>query len=283
MERQNGKNILRFGKDTKTITRNEVTMKLISVIFFSFIFLHVSFAQDAKTKQKISDAFEEAETGALALRFFDAITGNPIKSAHVEIVGVGEYDTDFEGKISFSSEEENTTLQVKFTHPKYITSEFKIEVMAGTLFFNRFSVSPKMPLGSLRVVVDWSDTPKDLDAHLVKKGGYHISYRNMRNTSDGAAKLDRDDTDGFGPETITAAKVDANGEYYYFIHDFSDQHNSASKKLSDSKASVKVYGKDNELLNVFTVPQDQAGTYWKVFKIIGGEVIPINEIGNSGE
>lgn len=252
-------------------------MKSILTILFSILLIGLVNGQETK-ERKISDAFEELESGKLVLRFFDALTGVPINKGKVEIQNFGDTETDFDGRAYFTPEEDNQTLKIKFSHQKYITSEFEIEIMAGTIFFNRFSISPKMPIGSLRVVLDWSDSPKDLDAHLVKKGDYHISFRNMRVSADGVAKLDRDDTDGFGPETITANSVDPNGEYLFYVHDFSNQNNNSSSKLSDSKGSVKVYGKQNELLDVFKIPEDNSGTYWNVFKIVGDRIIPLNTI-----
>lgn len=250
----------------------------LTILLFLFAICSV-YGQETKTKErKISDAFEELESGKLVLRFFDALTGNPIKDGKVEIQNFGVTETDFDGRAYFTPEEDNVILRIKFAHPKYITSEFEIEIMAGTIFFNRFSISPRMPIGSLRVVLDWSDTPPDLDAHLVKKGDYHISYRKMQVSADGVAKLDRDDIDGYGPETITANRVDENAEYIYYIHDFTNKSNSANRKLSDSKASVKVYGRDNELLEVFKVPADETGTYWQVFKIVKDRIIPVNNL-----
>jgi hypothetical protein len=221
------------------------------------------FAQDKKQKQQISDVFDEMETGNLVLRFFDALTGNPIKNGTVSIETIGEFESDFEGRIYFEPIEDNVVLNVQFSHPEYITSQFDVELMAGTLFFNRFSISPKMPLGSLRVVIDWGENPRDLDAHFEKAGIYHISYRNMRVSADGTAKLDRDDTDGFGPETITTNNIDENAEYSFYVHKYSNE----STKLSDSKCSVKIYGRNNELINVLKVPENLNGNYWNVFKI----------------
>lgn len=256
--------------------RRMFTLLLLFVLMFNLN------AQNNKTNErKISDAFEELESGSLVLRFFDALSGEPIKGGKVEIESFGLCETDFDGRALFASENENCVLKVKFTHPKYITSEFEIEIMAGTLFFNRFSVSPRMPLGSLRVVLDWSDSPLDLDAHLVKKGEYHISYRKMLVSADGTARLDRDDVDGYGPETITANRVDENSEYLFFIHDYSNLSSSSSESLSESKASIKVYGRDNELLDVFKVPQNKTGTYWHVFRIVQDRIIPVNLISDS--
>jgi len=252
-----------------------------SLLFFVMLFAVSSFAQETKDRQKISDTFDELDNGKLVIRFFDALTGKPIQSGTVSIESIGEYETDFEGRIYFESAEENAVLKVKFTHSKYITSQFDVEIMAGTLFFNRFSISPKMPLGSLRAVLDWSDSPRDLDLHLVKKNSYHISYRNLRVAADGTAKLDRDDTDGFGPETITTTNVDNSAEYLIFVHDFTNQNSSSSNSLSKSKGSVKIYGRDNELIDVFKVPEDESGTYWLVCKIVEGRVVLLNKISSS--
>ena len=145
--------------------------------------------------------------------------------------------------------------------------------MAGTLFFNRFSVSPKLPLGSVRIVLDWGENPKDLDAHFVKEGGYHISYRNMKVSADGIAKLDRDDIDSYGPETITAKKINRSAKYYFYVHDFTNKSDYLNRGLSKSKASVKVYVGDNELLHIFKVPNDLAGNEWRVFEIKNGQII----------
>ena len=150
--------------------------------------------------------------------------------------------------------------------------------MAGTLFFNRFSVSPSLPLGSVRIVLDWGEKPRDLDAHLIKQNGYHISYRNKKISADGIAQLDRDDTDGFGPETITTSELDQNSIYYYFVHNYSNKNIASSTALSNSRAGVKVYGGDNQLLEVFQAPLKQMGNYWHVFKIVNDKLVPVMEI-----
>ncbi len=222
-------------------------------------------------RDKISDVFSELDTDQLSLRFLDALTGEGISDGKVLIEGIGSFQTDFEGKLMFDIPPDSY-YNVKFQRQGYIQSEFKIEVMAGTLFFNRFSISPKVPLGTLRVVLDWDKKPKDLDAHLEKRGDYHISYRNTTVSADGVAKLDRDDTNGYGPETITANAVDPGAVYYYFVHDYTNKGRDNCKKLSKSKASVKVYGGDNRLLHVFDVPRKQIGNHWFVFAIENGKI-----------
>lgn len=244
------------------------------IFTFSFVF-----AQDTKSVDEyfedLNDALTELKEEKLTLRFLNALTGEPVKDAEIEILGES-YLSDFEGKVQFEIPKDGN-YEAIFSKGGFIPASFKITVEAKTLFFNRFSVSPKLDLGNLRVVIDWDEEPKDLDAHFVKEDDYHISYRKMKIAKDGVAKLDRDDTNSFGPETITVREVSESSTYSYFVHDYSNRKKSKSSKLSKSKASVKVYG-EGKLLNTFYVPLNQKGRFWEVFRIEQGEIIGMNEV-----
>jgi len=231
-------------------------------------------------KEQFSDQtsiWDELDKNELTLIFSNALTGDPISDASVNISGIGDYKSDYEGRAHFPIPSEDGHYQVIFMKEGYIKTVFKIEIMAGTLFFNRFSISPTMPLEYLRVVLDWGENPRDLDAHIIKRGSYHISYRKMKVSDDRVTKLDRDDVDRYGPETITSNRIDENAVYNYFVHDYSNRRSSSSKKLSESKACIKIYG-NNSLLRVFHIQREQIGTYWDVFKIENGAIIPVNVV-----
>jgi hypothetical protein len=245
---------------------------LIALSFFTCITI---LGQEIK-RTSVDDAFSEVENN-LTLRFYNALDGFPINKARVEIDSIGIFTTDSDGSINFPAPQSDGIFRVKFEHPKFITSEVKIEVMAGTLFFNRFSISPKLPLGALRIVLDWDKYPEDLDLHLVKKGEYHISFRDMKNSDDNRVKLDRDDKDGYGPETITIGNVETNGEYLVYVNNYSNRNNPGSSELSKSKATIKVFGGD-EMLEYLQVPVNQNGTYWNAFKIENGKISVTNGI-----
>ena len=53
-------------------------------------------------------------------------------------------------------------------------AKYKFEVVAETIFFNRYTVSPVTKLGAIRIVLDWDRRPSDLDLHVIKEGSYHI-------------------------------------------------------------------------------------------------------------
>ena len=122
----------------------------------------------------------------------------------------------------------------------------------------------------VRIVLDWANRPRDLDAHLIKKGDYHISYRHTTTAQDGAAQLDRDDTNGNGPETITINEMSVTDSYIYKVHDYSNRSRRRSKKLANqSRATVRVYG-DNQLVHTFRINANSDGTEWTVFRIENG-------------
>lgn len=224
----------------------------------------------------MDDAFDELG-GVLNLHFFNALDGKPIPGGAVIITNIGEFETDAEGKIGFGIPPEDTLYKVFFKKEGFIDSEFYIEIMAGTIFFNRFSISPKLAFGALRVVLDWDANPGDLDANLIKKNRYHISYHQMRISDDRVSRLDRDDMNGFGPETITTTKIDDDAEYLYYVHDYTDRNRPDNPALAKSKATVKIYGNDR-LMYVLKVPNNTRGNYWQVFKIIRGEIVILNTI-----
>ncbi|MDX2128939.1 MAG: hypothetical protein SFU91_07885 [Chloroherpetonaceae bacterium] len=261
------------------INRGAYTILLLAITLL--FFCELASAQDPKfnqnAKDRMKDNFDEADKDVLTLRFNDALNGNPVKDGEVEIKGIGKYTTDFEGKVQFPIPEEDGYYAVSFRKEGYIETDLKIEIVAGTIFFNRISVSPKMNIKQIRVVLDWDAEPRDLDAHFKKRGGYHLSYRNTRTLADGQGQLDRDDMDGYGPETITVAEASLRSVYEYYVHDYTYRTASGSTKLTKSKATVKVYG-DGKLLDVIEIPREGTGTVWRVFRIEGGKVVRENRL-----
>lgn len=256
-------------------------MKLIHIVFsiiFSSACVFSQFPVIKDIDKHIEDTFSEVE-GKLTLYFLNAVTGNPIHNANVKMDGVGEFITDEEGKIRFPTPEDAfAVIPVSFRANKFIKTDFDLELQAGTLFLNRFSISPEIDLKHIRIVLDWSNKPRDLDAHLVKRGGYHISYRNKRKYADGIAELDRDDMDGYGPETITVREISPDAVYEYYVHDYTHRSSPKTKDLSKkSKAVVKVYG-EGKLLHKVRIPQDRIGNMWQVLEIHDRKISLVNKM-----
>ena len=154
----------------------------------------------------------------------------------------------------------------------YITTYYNVLSLRDGIENNiAMSLTPVLQEDEYRIVLSWGGTPSDLDSHLLYyKDGFkifHVSYNNKKAYIDGenVATLDLDDTDGFGPETITIT-VDADliedGELKYCVHNYSGGYDN----LSASNATVRIY-RGNKLIKEYSVTQNQKALVWHVFNI----------------
>lgn len=92
-------------------------------------------------------------------------------------------------------------------------------------------------LDSIRVVLTWGKHPNDLDSHLLYRDN-HVFYKSK---SGDKSSLDVDDTNSFGPETITIADRPDGERYVYAVVDFSNRAKAGSTGLGRSGARVDLY------------------------------------------
>jgi hypothetical protein len=159
---------------------------------------------------------------------------------------------------------------------------------------NPVSAGTNEQIADLRIILTWSGSPLDLDSHLcgpTRSGAerFHVYY-NVRSYEEGGhihAKLDRDKTWGFGPETSTVYDINPSGKYSFYVYNFSEPY--YGKELSRSEAIVRVYikqatGDTNEsgealyrlaLSEQFYVPLETNGPTWHVFDYNAGTGILI--------
>ncbi|MDE6203912.1 MAG: carboxypeptidase regulatory-like domain-containing protein, partial [Lachnospiraceae bacterium] len=135
--------------------------------------------------------------------------------------------------------------------------------------------------GEYRIVLTWGEEPRDLDSHLICTGNdnYHVYFGN-KNSSDGNASLDWDDTSSYGPETTTVKIGDGNS-YIYAVHNFTNgwtgPGQSGAWNLANSGARVVVYGDDGIIFDG-NVPVNKEGTTWEVFRIENGRLVVKNSV-----
>lgn len=162
---------------------------------------------------------------------------------------------------------------------------------------------------AIRIVLRWGSVPNDLDSHLTGpnstgNGRFHVYYGSRNFYEDNtytstdsllAADLDYDDTSAFGPE-ITTIHLLTPGDYYFYVHDYSNKNNNSSTALSSSYAYVRIYQGtsntvmkyDGDKLASFSVPKSKIGNLWTVCKITvdsSGDVsiTPINTLSNHSD
>lgn len=235
------------------------------------------FGQIDKMKEVLEDELSMQDGEGIRLRVFDAVSGDPVQGASLQFMHAGSHKTDIDGTVILPLPEKDGTYPFEFSAEGYITAVYRLEVIGGTVFHNRFHVSPVLEIGTVRLVLEWGRRPADLDLHLVKTNGYHISYHNMHSSADGRARLDRDARNGFGPETITIADLDEAAEYLCYVHDYSNRERANSRALSRSDAVVRLYA-EGVLWGTFEMDEVQKGNTWEVFRILRGEILPEGEV-----
>ena len=93
-----------------------------------------------------------------------------------------------------------------------------------------FAMNPVLMPGQSRLVLTWSDKPKDLDIYVFAphsdpaKPPCEVNWREKACDS-GTVRLDRDDTNGHGPETISVLKFKP-GTYVVRIDEYKAKHGS---------------------------------------------------------
>lgn len=182
--------------------------------------------------------------------------------------------TDANGYVTLNPAfEDNTDAMVIIKKDGYSTLVAKCPCEGLT-----YAISPTMKnLDGMRIVLSWGKYPSDLDSHLWYSD-QHIFWREKVGRK---ANLDVDDTDSYGPETITIEEKKFGTEYIYAVHDYTNKEDRSSFELSRSGAKVFVYI-GNSLVKTYYVPTDLKGNLWTVFKVSKeGEIEDINSMNSS--
>ena len=170
------------------------------------------------------------------------------------------------------------------SNANFSTTYFSILSVGGQTRSNQnTSMSPPLNEGEIRVVLTWGDDPNDLDSHMTgpltgSAERFHVYYSEKGDRDQSPFTfLDHDDTNEYGPETITIAQQ-FDGVYRYSVHDFSNRYadaNNPSQALSASRAKVSVYS-GADLIKSYNVPSNVGATLWTVFELNGETLVSIN-------
>ncbi len=198
------------------------------------------------------------DDGSLSGRIVDATNGAAIEGVTVTLSGTAQRTTatGSDGTYSFADLPAGP-YAVTAEKDDYIT-EMREASVAGSPVVVNIVMSPTIHGSQYRIVLTWGTTPRDLDSHLWVGDDYHVYYSTPGSSSSPPyAELDRDHTDGEGPETITIHQL--TGPYKYAVHNF-----TGTPSLTASNAIVRVYT-GSQLVRTFTVPTSGSGLWWYVF------------------
>ena len=138
------------------------------------------------------------------------------------------------------------------------------------------NTEPLRTVNQIKIVLDWGELPWDLDAHILDKDNHVYYYSKEQNN----LTLDKDERKSYGPEIITIDNPAPDSVYKYYVHDYTNDYNDNSDKLSYSNVEVKVYF-DDELEASFKINPNQEGFSWYVFDIAEGYKIIKKDIVSS--
>jgi len=236
----------------------------------------IPLAPDTKVVGTLTGGVSDATNNALIpgptleLRAgINATTGTPLATTTGDVESVYFFTNILPG-----------TYTVSASAPGYVSTSVTAIVLGNTTTPAPDIVLSPIGAETARIVLTWGATPSDLDAHLTGPDSaaglprFHIYYASTGSlTTRPYAALDVDNTNSFGPETITITKQ-FTGVYRYSVHDFSDSDLNPSSALAASGARVQVY-QNGALTRDFFVP-NQPGTLWTVFELNGTTITPIN-------
>ena len=238
-------------------------------------------------------------------RVTNAVDGTAIAEALVEIAGLST-TTDADGYYEITNIPEailnaafsatpltgTSPLQVAFTDQSndaaytlhVSATDFsdytnnQVVIASGETLTLDVSLSPTLVTGEMRIVLNWGESPADLDSYLTTpsiEGNEYTVYWNNKGFTTAApyVTLDHDDLSAYGPETITLYKKFA-GIYKYYVYNY-----SSSPDITTSNAVVQVYT-DAGLVSSINIPTSGTGPYWNVLTIDGttGAISVINQI-----
>jgi hypothetical protein len=217
----------------------------------------------------------------------DAVSGVPISAATVSVLSssgnvLTSIQTDSAGNYQFGGLDPGSYL-VDFAANGYNSANnLTLLVVASQNQNLNESLSPPLQANQVRIVLSWTGpltgAIRDLDSYLAFPGfdaqnnlDQNLIYFSNRSVAGG--NLDHDDTEWYGPETVTIYDLASSGTYDYYINNYNCRSSLAG--IGNSLAHVDIYvGTATTPFRQYYIPTGQ-GYSFDVFHIVNGEFVDV--------
>lgn len=233
--------------------------------------------EDSKDKKAILNepSVKPEDLPKRKLLIKDSVTGHGIADANINIDNKWDTLTDNSGWAPIPNEVPDGTHEILVSKgDDYVPTKSTFNIVGDEITANsQISVPKAVDYNRIQIVLDWGYEPYDIDSHIICEN-HHVYFSNRYEDN---MDLDRDDTDSYGPETITIRDIKADKKYEYYVFNYSHQELYGTS-LSYSNARVRVIIQ-NEQVNEFNITPGMVGRTWHVFDIINGnEIVVFDEL-----
>ncbi|MGH2759614.1 MAG: carboxypeptidase regulatory-like domain-containing protein, partial [Actinomycetota bacterium] len=219
----------------------------------------ITVAPGTQTTQNVNLSHQ---VGRVAGTVRNATDTQPVEDATIELDGVTT-TTAADGAYAFEGVRVGT-YNLRANAEGFASTERSVTVTADETQTIDVNLSPTLSGSELRIVLTWNAAPPDLDSHLwlPSTKRYHVYYAQKgSNSACPFARLDVDDTNGRGPETITISQG-FTGSYRYAVHDYR-RPLGVGGNIAGSRALVQVFDSSG-LRASFEAPAGGSGQWWHV-------------------
>ena len=245
----------------------------------TYLETYLMVAQSEQAEAAVSGVISSSLTGAGIGGVRIQVRSGWNNTGHSDVLA--ETFTDDSGAYTLNLPLGNYTLAL--SREGFVDTILNIVSVAGNGEPQNGSMTPSVSGGDYRIVLTWAAHPRDLDSHVCctmpSEGGYHVYYRQKTHQEGGrdVCVLDLDDTNGWGPETVTL-HTEATADYRYYVHRY-----AGTGTIADSGAQIRVYQGDQEIAVVNAPTGPGSGDYWNVLTIQNGVLTVVNTITDQPE
>ena len=263
--------LIEMAMDHWGVTEEEISNKQL----FIKVFPYEENSAFAKSKDVFSLYQIDMGGGSMSGKVVDSQTGDPIDGALVKLTGTNTYQATSTSTGEYSFSYVAPGIYQATAEKEGFSSQQKEVEIGGEVVELDFILSRSLADNQFRIVLEWGDTPRDIDLHLKTVNGDHIYWSNMGSgTSDPFIVLDIDDRNGNGPETITVNVFQA---FSIWVQNFSEEVG-----FDQSNARVTFYGQSGQLA-AYSVPTTGSGDWWHVFDVNASkQIVGYNVITSDG-